>query len=377
MAAWRTDGGDMKSVAISTGGGDAPGLNAVIHAATLAARRRGWDVWGIRDGYLGLLEPQRYGDGGVFRLTDESVEGITALGGTILGTTNRGHPFHYPLPRADGTVEEVDRSDELVAALRDRGIDAVITAGGDGSLAIAHALSQKGLRIVGVPKTIDNDLDGTVVTFGFETAVAFATECLDRLQTTAASHHRVLVVEVMGRYAGWIALHAGLAGAADAILLPEIPYDLAGVAAAIEAKSRGGHRPSIVVVAEGAHARGGERVVKAGAAIGAVERLGGIGERVAAQLATATGRETRAVVLGHLLRGGSPIAFDRVIALRFGAAAVRALADGVHGVMIALDPPVVTHVPLAEATRRMRTVPLDGDTIRTARELGVCLGDAS
>ena len=341
----------------------------------LAAGRRGWSVVGIRDGFNGVLTPARYPKGGLVPLDRDAVRGITHLGGTILGTTNTGSPLRYPQLQPDGSMLEVDCTPALARLCTEAGLDAVVMVGGDGTMAIAAALSRCGLRVVGVPKTIDNDLDGTVVTFGFESAVAFATECIDRLHTTAASHDRVLVVEVMGRYAGWIALHAGLASTADVILLPEIPYHLDAVVAKIVDRDRRGRAFSIVVVAEGAVPFAGARAIKEGALLGHNERLGGIGERVARELQEHTGKEARSVVLGHLLRGGSPIAFDRLLSLRFGAAAVRALADGVHGVMVALDPPNVKHVPLQEATSRMKCVPLDGDTVLTARELGICLGD--
>jgi 6-phosphofructokinase 1 len=365
----------IRRIAISTGGGDAPGLNAVIRAVVLAAHNRGWEVVGIRDGYNGVFLPDRYPDGGLVTLTRDSVRGITHLGGTIIGTTNAGNPLKFPVKQADGSVAEVDRTGELVEALEANGIDAVVAVGGDGSLTIADALARKGVRIVGVPKTIDNDLSRTVATFGFDTAVSFATECIDRLHTTAASHRRVMVVEVMGRYAGWIALHAGVSATADVILIPEMPYDIGCVAEKIRERYARGRTFAMVVVAEGARAKGGGYSVvekKAGSA----ERLGGVGEKVAAEIGEATGRETRHVVLGHLLRGGSPTTFDRLISLRFGAAAVRALAAGKTGVMVALDPPTVRYVPLAEATERMKVVPLDCDTILTARELGICLGDA-
>jgi 6-phosphofructokinase 1 len=366
---------DIRRIAISTGGGDAPGLNAVIRAVVLAALNQGWEVVGIRDGYNGIFLPDRYPDGGLVPLTRESVRGITHLGGTIIGTTNSGNPLKFPVARPDGTVAEVDRTDELVAALDASGIDALVAVGGDGSLTIADALARKGVRVVGVPKTIDNDLSRTVVTFGFDTAVSFATECIDRLHTTAASHRRVMVVEVMGRYAGWIALNAGVSATADVILIPEIPYDIDRVAEKIRERYAQGRPFAMVVVAEGARPRGGGYAVlekKPGAA----ERLGGAGEKVAAEIEEATGRETRHVVLGHLLRGGNPTTFDRLLSLRFGAAAARALAAGKTGVMVALDPPTVRYVPLAEATQRMKVVPLDCDTILTARELGICLGEA-
>ncbi len=366
--------GRIRRVAISTGGGDAPGLNAVIRAVVLTAHNRGWDVVGIRDGYNGVLLPDQYRDGGLVTLTPDRVSGITHLGGTIIGTTNAGNPLKFPVRRSDGSVIEVDRTSDLALALEANGIDAVVAVGGDGSLTIANALAKKGVRIVGVPKTIDNDLSRTVITFGFDTAVSFATECIDRLHSTAASHRRVMVVEVMGRYAGWIALNAGISSTADVILIPEIPYDLACVKEKVAERFSQGKGFAMVVVAEGARPKGGRYAViekKAGSAA----RLGGVGEKVAAEIMAATGRETRHVVLGHLLRGGSPTTFDRLIALRFGAAAVRALARGQTGVMVALDPPRVLYVPLALATKRMKTVPLDGDTILTARELGICLGE--
>ncbi len=364
----------IKRIAICTGGGDAPGLNAVIRAATLAAINHDWEIYGIRDGYNGLLLPEQYLGGGLIRLGRDEVRGITHLGGTILGTTNRGNPLHYPIQGLDGKIEEVDRSDELIRSFQLHELDALISVGGDGSMEIANALAKKGLWVVGVPKTIDNDLDQTVVTFGFNTAVSFACECLDRLHSTAASHHRVIVVEVMGRFAGWIALESGVAGSADAILMPEIPYQIERVAGKIMQRDQLGHRFSLVVVAEGAHPIGGKYSVL-DQEVGRAERLGGVGEKVAFGLQELTGKETRLVVLGHLLRGGTPTSSDRLLALRFGAAAVRAIAEGQRGVMVALDPPVVRYVPLEQATSRMKTVPLDCDTILTARELGICLGD--
>jgi 6-phosphofructokinase 1 len=364
----------IKKIAICTGGGDAPGLNAVIRATVLAAIHRGWEVYGIRDGYNGLLMPERYVEGGLVPLTRERVRGITHLGGTIIGTTNRGNPLNYPVKRLDGTIQEVDRTDELIRAFLLHNLDALISVGGDGSMTIANALAQKGLWVVGVPKTIDNDLDGTVITFGFDTAVSFSTECLDRLHTTAASHQRVIVVEVMGRYAGWIALESGVSGSADAILIPEIPYDLGKVAEKVRQRDGQGRTFSIVIVAEGAKAVGGS-VSVVNREVGRAERLGGAGEKVAAELEELTGKETRLVVLGHLLRGGSPTSFDRLLGQRFGAAAVRALDEGQRGVMVALDPPTVRYIPLEEATRRMKTVPLDCDIMLTARDLGICFGD--
>lgn len=364
----------IRRIAVSTGGGDAPGLNSVIRAVTLAGRNQGWDVVGIRDGFNGLMLPERYPEGGLVALTRDVVRGIAHEGGTILGTTNRGNPTAYPVRQPDGTYVEVDRTTELVGLFAAREIDALVTIGGDGSLTIANRLHEAGLRLVGVPKTIDNDLDRTSQTFGFATAVSFASECLDRLFSTATSHGRVIVVEVMGRYAGWIALQAGMASGAHAILIPEIPFDLARVAATIAERERRGAKFSIVVVAEGAVPQGGT-VTVLGQSVGQAERLGGIGTTVAAGLEELTGKEARTVVLGHLLRGGSPTAFDRLLGLRFGAAAVRGLAEGRRGVMVALNPPRVDYVPLAEATSRLKTVPLDADEILTAREIGISFGD--
>jgi 6-phosphofructokinase 1 len=323
---------------------------------------------GIREGYDGLLFPDQYPDGGLVPLTAGPVARIAHLGGTILGTTNRGNPFRVLEPQADGTTREVDRSPAVLEAMRRHGLEALIAVGGDGSLGIAHSLWEKGLCLVGVPKTIDNDLDATVMTFGYNSAVSFATECLDRLHVTAQAHRRLIVVEVMGRHAGWIALNAGIAGGADAILIPEIPYDLARVAAHLQ-QNAARRNYAIVVVAEGAHPAGGQASVKDGT------RLGGIGEQVAAALQERTGRESRAVVLGHLLRGGSPTAIDRVLGLAFGTAAVRALDEGQNGVMVAVNPPRIDYVPLKLAIARMKAVPVDGEGVLTARSLGIALGD--
>lgn len=365
----------IRRIAVCTGGGDAPGLNAVIRAVVIASLNRGWECYGIRDGFNGILFPERYTDGGVLRLTRERVHAITHLGGTILGTTNRGNPLHYPVHMPDGTVKDVDRTDEIIEYFAKKELDALVSIGGDGSLTIANALYQKGLRVVGVPKTIDNDLDQTSTTFGFDTAVSFATECLDRLHSTAESHQRVMVVEVMGRNAGWIALNAGISGGAHAILIPEIPYDLEKVAALVRQRDNAGRLYTIVCVAEGAKAIGEENAILAKAEVGQAERLGGIGERVARELQEMTGKETRCVVLGHLLRGGSPTTFDRLAALRFGAVAVRALDEGFNGVMVALAYPNVNYVPLEEVAGHIKTVPLDCDTLQTGRDLGIIFGD--
>ncbi len=365
----------IRRIAISTGGGDAPGLNAVIRGATLAAVNRGWEVVGIRDGFNGLMMPEDYAhNGGLVRLDRDDVRGIVHMGGTILGTTNRGNPTNYPVLQPDGSYVTIDRTAELVSMFRAHSIDALITAGGDGSLTIGNRLHQAGLRVIGVPKTIDNDLEHTEATFGFDTAVEFATECIDRLFSTATSHGRVFVVEVMGRYAGWIALHAGMACGVHAILIPEIPYQLDSVVATIREREQRGAKFSIVVVAEGAAPKGGS-VTTLPAEAGQSERLGGVGEKIAAELAELTGKETRTVVLGHLLRGGTPTSFDRLLGLRFGAAAVRALEDGKDGVMVSLDSAGMNFVPLAEVSHRQRTVPLDCDTMRTARDMLISFGD--
>jgi 6-phosphofructokinase 1 len=357
-------------IAINTGGGDAPGLNAVIRATVHAALRRGWEVFGIRRGYGALL-----GEDDIVRLDRDSVRGITHLGGTILGTTNRGNPFEWPVHRANGEIMTVDRSDEVVAAFHQHEFDAMIAIGGDGSLRIADRLAAKGLPVVGVPKTIDNDLAVTEVTFGFDTAVQTASEALDKLHSTAESHERVMVVEVMGRHTGWIAMHSGLSGTADVILIPEIPYDINKVCAKIDQRYREGRRFAIVVVAEGARPAVGEHFLVEGARPGAEKRYGGIAERIAAQIQECTGHETRSLVLGHLQRGGSPTAYDRLIALRFGAAAVRCVEEGNFGTMVAVDAQSIRAVPLHDAIDRLKMVDLESDTIRTARDLGIALGD--
>jgi ATP-dependent phosphofructokinase / diphosphate-dependent phosphofructokinase len=355
---------------ISTGGGDAPGLNAVIRSAVLSAVNRNWEVLGIKRGFAGLL-----GDDDVVSLTRESVRGIAHMGGTILRTTNRGNPFSYPRKRADGTYEEIDRSDELIANARQLGIDAIITIGGDGSLGIAEKLAAKGMRMVGVPKTIDNDVAGTITTFGFDTAVNTALEAIDKLHTTAESHDRVIVIEVMGRHAGFIALHAGLAGTADVILIPEIPYDLDKVAQKIIARDKAGRGFSIVVVAEGAVPIGGEESILGPSLPGQDRRVGGIAGRIAYALQQITGKETRSLVLGHLQRGGQPTGYDRLLSTRFGAAAVRAVEDGKWGHMVALQSPHIVTVPIKDVLQEVKRVDPSHDVVRTARETGISFGD--
>jgi 6-phosphofructokinase 1 len=353
-------------IAISTGGGDAPGLNAVIRAAVLTAVHRGWECFGVKRGFDGLL-----GEADLVPLGPNEVRGITHLGGTILGTSSRGNPLKWRAQRPDGSWEERDRTEELIASFRAHRLDALIAIGGEGTLGIVVSLWKRGLPVVGVPKTIDNDVGGTVATFGFDTAVATATDAIDKVHSTAESHERVMVVEVMGRHAGFIALHAGLAGSADVILIPEIPFDIGKVCEKIRSREAEGRHFSIVVAAEGAVPKGGT--------VSLIdpehERLGGIGDKVAHSIQEMTGKETRSLVLGHLQRGGGPTTFDRLLALRFGAAAVRLVAARQFGMMVALQPPRIVAVPLEEAIATPRRVPLDSDTITTARDLGISFGD--
>jgi ATP-dependent phosphofructokinase / diphosphate-dependent phosphofructokinase len=357
-------------IAISTGGGDAPGLNAVIRAVVLSAYNRGWKSYGIQRGYEGLLTFN-----GVVPLGPAEVRGITHLGGTILGTTNRGNPFRYIVKDEEGNEQERDRSDELVSAFRASGFEALVSIGGDGSLQISYELWKKGMPVVCVPKTIDNDVSGTQRTFGFDTAVGTATEALDKLHSTAESHERVMVVELMGRYAGWIALNSGISGSADVILIPEIPFDIEKVCDKIRQRDADGRRFSIVVVSEGATPRDGGVALVERRGVGTVDRLGGMGSQVARAIEIRTGKEVRTLVLGHVQRGGSPTTYDRLLALRFGAAAVRAIAADVFGVMVGLNGPTITCVPLEDIVGRPRNVPLDSDVVTTARELGIALGD--
>jgi phosphofructokinase-like protein len=357
-------------IAISTGGGDAPGLNAVIRAAVLSAINRGWEVLGIKRGFAGLL-----GEDEVVILTKDSVRGIAHLGGTILRTTNRGNPFHYPIQCADGTYEEIDRSGELMETALQLGIDALISIGGDGSLAIAKRLCDCGMKIVGVPKTIDNDVSGTITTFGFDTAVNTALEAIDRLHTTAESHDRVIVMDVMGRDAGFIALHSGLAGTADVILIPEIPYDIGKVCEKIMSRDRAGRHFSIVVVAEGAFPKGGQVSVIGDSMPGQAKRVGGVADSIAREVQQLTGKETRSLVLGHLQRGGMPTGYDRLLATRFGGAAVRAVAEERWGHMVALQSPHIVTIPIEEALRELKRVDPSHDVVQTARATGISFGD--
>jgi len=357
----------IKRIGVLTGGGDAPGLNAVIRAVVKSACNAGIEVLGIEDSFDGLIEPGR-----TRPLGQKDVTGILRLGGTILGTRNRGNPFAYPVETSEG---KVDYSARVVGNFHELALDALVVIGGDGTLSIAHQLAGKGIPIVGVPKTIDNDIVGTVSCFGFDTAVDFATDAIDRLHTTAEAHHRVMVVEVMGRYAGWIALYAGVAGGADVILMPEIPFDLEIVAARLKQREKFGARFSIVVVAEGAAPKGGKvSIVEKGDAATA-ERLGGIGVICARRLEELTEKETRYVVLGHLQRGGTPTSFDRVLATRFGGKAIECLTRGEFDVMVASKPPDIVTVPLDEVGGKQKRVPPDFDLVRTARAIGISFGD--
>ena len=357
----------VKKLGILTGGGDAPGLNAVIRAVVKASYNAGVAVLGLEDSFDGLIYPEKSRP-----LSPRDVTGILRLGGTILGTVNRGDPLAAPIVTAEGTFNYGDR---VIEMFHRAGLDALICIGGDGTLAISNEFARRGIPLVGVPKTIDNDIQGTNSSFGFDTAVSFATEAIDRLHSTAEAHRRIMVVEVMGRYAGWIALHAGIAGGADVILIPEIPYDLDQVAACIRGRDTWGARFSIVVVAEGAKPLGGKVSVVAEAQGVSPERLGGAGMRVAKELEGKTGKESRYVVLGHLQRGGVPTAFDRTLATRFGGKAVELVLAGEYGVMVANHPPDIVPVPLADVVGRQRLVPLDYDLIATGRRLGVSFGD--
>jgi 6-phosphofructokinase 1 len=357
----------VKRIGILTGGGDAPGLNAVIRAVVKAAAHHGLKTVGLEDSFDGLIEPDR-----CRMLAPRDVTGILRIGGTILGTTNRGNPFAYPIETSGGTRDYSDRCVEMFHELK---LDALAVIGGDGTLGIAYKFAERGIPIVCVPKTIDNDIPETTNTFGFDTAVAFATDAIDRLHTTAEAHHRIMVVEVMGRYAGWIALYAGVAGGADVILIPEIPFDLAKVAARIVERDTWGARFSIVVVAEGAKPVGGSVSVVQAASGAYVERLGGIAARVAADLEQLTGKEARFVVLGHLQRGGAPTSFDRMLATRFGARAVELILDGQFNTMVAFRPPDIVAVPMERIVGRTKNVPLESDVLRTARAMGITLGD--
>ncbi len=362
---------EVRRIGILTGGGDAPGLNAVIRAvaksAILEHRLR---VFGILDGFSGLVENH------VRELELADVRGILPKGGTILGTTNRGNPFRYVERLKDGTERVVDASGIARENFERLGLDALVVIGGDGSLTIANALMQQhGIPVVGVPKTIDNDLEATDRTFGFATAVEVATDALDRLHTTAESHHRIMMLEVMGRDAGWIALHSGLAGGADVILIPEIPFDLEPVVAKVWARQNRGSAFSIVVVAEGARPRDGEQVFQAVDPTTGWKRLGGVSYRLAPKLQERTGLEVRVTVLGHIQRGGTPCAEDRILATKFGCAAMELVVAGRFGHMVALKGEQVVPVPIEAAINRLKRVDPEGQEVRAARRLGIVFGD--
>jgi len=360
-----------RRIGVLTSGGDAPGLNAVIRAVVKTAiGQYGWEVIGIEDGFEGLILPDK-----TRPLDFGSVRGILPQGGTILGTTNRANPFDYPVTDAAGQTVRQDVSATILSRIDDLGLDAVVVIGGDGSLHIAQRFLEMGAPLVAVPKTIDNDVDGTDLTFGFDTALDIATQAIDRLHTTAESHHRVMLVEVMGRNAGWLALESGLAGGADVILLPEIPFSVSRIDDKIEARDGAGSRFSIVVVAEGAKPVKGEQVFRVESSTPLAQRLGGVSFVVADQLAGICDHEIRVTVLGHLQRGGSPTPFDRILGTRFGSAAVDLIARGSLGRMVALRGESIIDIAIADAITRLKTVPLDSDWIRVARNMGVGLGD--
>lgn len=354
-------------IALLTGGGDAPGLNAVIRAVVKSAVLSGCECIGLENSFDGLMAPGR-----ARTLTVRDVAGLERTGGTILGTTNRGNPFAYPDPAGDSNR---DVSNECLATFKRLDLDAIVVIGGDGTLAIAYEFHKLGMPLVGVPKTIDNDIVGTNSTFGFDTAVSFAMEAIDRLHSTADAHSRIMVVEVMGRNAGWIALYAGVAGGADVILIPELPFHFDRAAEAIKAREALGAKSSIVVVAEGAAPAGGEVEIIEEGTDGRPNRLGGIGARVATELEQLTGKQARSVVLGHLQRGGAPTSFDRVLATRFGGKAFELIQRRVFGVMVANRPPNLVNVPLGNVVGRTKLVPLDLDLVQTARAMGLSFGD--
>ena len=362
--------GKIRRIGVLTGGGDCPGLNAVIRAVVKTAiNRYNLEVIGFLDGFGGLIQNMAK------RLDLAEVSGILPRGGTILGTTNRDNPFKYATIK-DGERVYMDMSDQIIDNLKKMEIDALVVIGGDGSLSIAREFLDKGLPVVGVPKTIDNDLSATDVTFGFDTALVTATEALDKLHTTAESHHRVMVLEVMGRYAGWIALHSGVAGGAEVILIPEIPYKIENVCRKIVDRKVKGKKFSIVVVAEGAKPEGGEMVVQKIIEESADPiRLGGIGNVVGSEIEKCTGMETRVTVLGHLQRGGSPTPFDRLLGTRYGAYAVHTLMAGNFGEMVCLHGTKIESVPIEDAVKELRLIPVQGDIVNAAKSVGIGFGD--
>jgi len=358
-------------IGILTGGGDCPGINAVIRAVAKAAiKHSGWHVIGFRDGYAGLVLRNS------IELTHDSVSGILNLGGTILGTSNKADPFKWVEQRDDGELVFSDRSKEVKDYCEELGLSALVCIGGDGTLNIANRLSEMGIPIVGIPKTIDNDLSGTDITFGFDSAVATATNAIDKLHTTAESHHRVMVVEVMGRYAGWLALASGIAGGGDIIIIPEIPFEIEKVCKAILDRTERGKLFSIVAVAEGAKPVGGERVIQQMVPDSPDPiRLGGIGKLVGNQIELAVGFETRVTVLGHVQRGGSPTAFDRILATKYGVGAIELIEEKKFGDMVCLVGNEIKSVSIDVAVGKLKLVPADSDLIKVARSLGTAFGD--
>ncbi len=356
-------------IGIVTGGGDCPGLNAVIRAVAKASAKRGWEAIGFLGGYEGILEPQRY-----MELDYQKLGSLLTRGGTILGTANRGR-FSAKVGHGETRRLPQELIDGVKAGMQKLNIRGLVSIGGDGSLSIGQQLFEGGVPLVGVPKTIDNDLEGTVMTFGFDSAVACATDALDRLHTTAESHNRVMVLEVMGRYAGWIALYAGVAGGADVILIPEIPFTYDSVVAKIQERETADKHFTLIIVAEGAREKGGEFVTAADQVANREARLGGIGAVVAAELERRTGKESRVCVLGHLQRGGCPTNFDRALCSMFGAEAVELIAAGKFGWMVAYHGSQVSAVKITEAIGRLKTVSPTAGLARAARALGVCLGD--
>lgn len=360
----------MKKIGILTGGGDCPGLNAVIRAVVKSASvKYNCEVIGFEDGFDGIVLPDK-----IRILTPWAVRGILPIGGTILGTSNRANPFEYKITR-NGKSEVRNVSQDVMKNIQSLGLDALIVIGGDGTLNIAYELFKLGCPTVGVPKTIDNDIQATDVTFGFNTAVQIATDALDRLHTTAESHHRVMVVEVMGRYVGWIALETGICGGADVILIPEIPFAIEKVCKKIEDRKKSGSKSSIVVVSEGAKPIGGKVSVLTGAESGgSAERLGGIGNKVGAEIGKCIEMEVRVTVLGHLQRGGSPSAFDRLLSTRFGVAAVDLIASKGFGKMVCLKGQNIESVSLADVVKRQKRVPTEEGLVKTAESIGINFG---
>lgn len=360
----------VKKIGVITGGGDCPGLNAVLRAVVKTAiSKYGWEVIGFKDGYHGLVLNEWV------KLNLSSASGILDRGGTILGSSNRDNPFRFKVEQ-NGQVNYVDKSDQVIANIKDHGIDAVVLIGGDGTLTSARDFTGKGLNVIGVPKTIDNDLSATDTTFGFMTAVNTATDALDKLHTTAESHHRIMILEVMGRYAGWIAIEAGIAGGADMIMIPELPYDIRKIANKALERQKAGKNFSIVVVAEGAKPKGGEMVVSHVVKDSPDPiRLGGIGQKIAQDLTNITGIDSRVTVLGHLQRGGRPSPYDRILSTRYGVAAVELIREGRFGMMVSLQGDEITAVPIGEAVGKLKTVPPESELIRIAKSIGVEFGD--